>query len=132
MLADDEDEDHWRLLVLEDCDELIRADAKSGTGQSLARLLNLTDGMLGQGVKVMVCITTNEALGRLHPAITRPGRCLAEVEVGRLSRAEARTWLGRDLPTGAEGATLAELYAARADDGPVTAVAPTASTGAYL
>ena len=38
----------WRLLILEDCDELIRGDAKSGTGQSLARLLNLTDGILGQ------------------------------------------------------------------------------------
>src|SRR5581483_12018668 len=36
----------WRLMILEDCDELIRADAKQGTGQAMARLLNLTDGLL--------------------------------------------------------------------------------------
>jgi hypothetical protein len=77
-LADTDHDDAWRLLVLEDCDELIRAEAKSGAGQSLARLPNLTDGLLGQGVKVLVCITTNEELGRLHPAVTRPGRCLAQ------------------------------------------------------
>ncbi len=66
---DDEGDPRWRLLILEDCDELIRGDAKSGTGQSLARLLNLTDGILGQGLEVLVAITTNEPLTR---ASTRP------------------------------------------------------------
>jgi hypothetical protein len=130
---DDEGEPMWRLLVLEDCDELIRAEAKTGTGQSLARLLNVTDGMLGQGSRTLVCITTNEHLGRLHPAVTRPGRCLAQLEVGPLNRAEARAWLGRDLPAGSEGATVAELYAMREGDGPL-ATAPTdeVPSGVYL
>ncbi|XRQ04802.1 DUF5925 domain-containing protein [Actinomadura welshii] len=48
----------WRLLILEDCDELIRGEAKQSTGQGLSRLLNLTDGMLGQGRDVLVAITT--------------------------------------------------------------------------
>jgi hypothetical protein len=67
--ADDDDEGAscWRLLLLEDCDELIRSDAKSGTGQSLSRLLNLTDGLLGQGLEIIVAITTNEPMARLHP-----------------------------------------------------------------
>lgn len=103
----------WRLVVLEDCDELIRADAKSGTGQALARLLNLADGMLGQGMRVLIAITTNEPLQSLHPAIVRPGRCAAEIAVGRLTRAEAVQWLGRADGIGAEGATLAELLARR-------------------
>jgi hypothetical protein len=33
----------WRLLILEDCDELIRGEAKQSAGQALSRLLNLTD-----------------------------------------------------------------------------------------
>lgn len=33
----------WRLLIVEDGDELIRANAKNATGQSLSRLLNVTD-----------------------------------------------------------------------------------------
>src|SRR5690606_22164865 len=78
----------WRLMVLEDCDELIRGEAKEASGQSLARLLNLTDGLLGQGREIMVAITTNERLDRLHPAVVRPGRCLAQIEVGELSQEE--------------------------------------------
>lgn len=119
---DDGDEHRWRLLVLEDCDELLRADAKAGAGQALARLLNLTDGVVGQGLDLMVCLTTNEDLHRLHPAITRPGRCLAEVHVGPLPRAEAVAWLGRPDGIGPDGATLAELYARRGDVGKVAAV----------
>lgn len=112
--GEDDESDRWRLLILEDCDELIHAEAKSSSGQGLSRLLNLTDGMLGQGRDVLVAISTNEDLSRLHPAVTRPGRCMAQVEIGKLTPAEARTWLGdtpADIPAG--GATLAELVALR-------------------
>src|SRR5262249_18102137 len=51
---DDQDPGLWRLLLLEDCDELIRDDAKRAAGQALSRLLNLTDGLLGQGRRVLV------------------------------------------------------------------------------
>jgi hypothetical protein len=103
----------WRLLLLEDCDELIRGEAKQHTGQALSRLLNLTDGLLGQGRKVLVAITTNEDLSRLHPAVVRPGRCLARIEVPALPFGEAATWLGTSAGVPADGATLAELYALR-------------------
>ena len=102
--------------MLEDCDELIRSEAKHTSGQALSRLLNLTDGMLGQGRRVLVAITTNEDIARLHPAVVRPGRCLAQLEVGPLSRTEATTWLGRPDGIGPDGATLATLYALRDGD----------------
>jgi len=122
----------WRLLVLEDCDELIRVDAKRDAGQSLARLLNLTDGLVGQGLEVLVCITTNEELARLHPAITRPGRCAAQIHVGRLTRAEAVRWLGRPADIDPEGATLAELCARRGELAQLEHTDAPASTGLYL
>jgi hypothetical protein len=125
----------WRLLIVEDCDELISPGAKSVSGQALARLLNVTDGLLGHGRRLLVAITTNEPLSSLHPAVTRPGRCLAQIEVGRFSRAEARRWLGRELPRGCDGATLAELYtlADKADKAGVVETPPSAaSTGQYL
>lgn len=127
-----DDEDRWRLLVLEDCDELIRADAKAGAGQALARLLNLTDGILGQGMRALVAITTNEPLARLHPAIVRPGRCLAQVEVGRLTPAEARRWLGQPVLVPAEGWTLAELLARSTGDGPIEAMPASEVASGYL
>jgi hypothetical protein len=108
----------WRLLLLEDCDELIRGEAKHTAGQALSRLLNLTDGLLGQGRNVLVGVTTNEDLERLHPAVVRPGRCLARIEVGALTRKESVAWLGTEEGIGREGATLAELYAARRGTSP--------------
>jgi len=109
----------WRLLILEDCDELVRGGAKQSAGQALSRLLNLTDGLLGQGQNVLVAITTNEELGRLHPAVVRPGRCLAQIEVGPIPRDEAAKWLGAEDGLVGPSATLAELYAlkARAESG---------------
>jgi len=32
-------------------------------------------------------------VSRLHPAVTRPGRCVAEIEVGRLSPAAVGQYL---------------------------------------
>jgi hypothetical protein len=105
----------WRLLVLEDCDELISANAKQSSGLALARLLNLTDGIVGQGLEALVCITTNEELTRLHPAIVRPGRCLAHIHIGPMPQDEAGAWLGNGHHVGGDGATLAELFALRGD-----------------
>ncbi len=123
----------WRLLLLEDCDELIRGEAKHAAGQALSRLLNLTDGLLGQGRNVLVGLTTNEDLERLHPAVVRPGRCLARVEVGPLTRAEAVDWLGTGEGVGRDGATLAELYALRRGTGPALVPRATrAEEGMYL
>ncbi|WP_138897332.1 DUF5925 domain-containing protein [Streptomyces chryseus] len=129
----------WRLLLLEDCDELIRGEAKHTAGQALSRLLNLTDGLLGQGRNVLVGVTTNEDLERLHPAVVRPGRCMARIEVGSLTRAEAMGWLGpevsgREEAVGRDGATLAELYALRRGTGPASVPAqPDGSdAGLYL
>jgi Domain of unknown function (DUF5925)/ATPase family associated with various cellular activities (AAA) len=123
--GDDEDE-KWRMLLVEDCDELISATAKASSGQSLSRLLNLTDGMLAQGRKVLIGLTTNEPVARLHPAVVRPGRCLAQIEVGALSIVEASRWLGGPVP---REATLAELYALRKGG---TQLAPEPATGCYL
>jgi hypothetical protein len=109
--ADEDGREGWRLIVAEDCDEYLRADAKLRAGASLGRLLNLCDGILGHGLKVLVLLTTNEDVGRLHPAITRPGRCLSQVEFEPLSPVEAQSWLGPVGPAPQGPTTLAQLYA---------------------
>ncbi len=118
----------WRLIVIEDADELIRADAKERVGQSLARLLNLSDGLLGQGLRVLTLITTNERIDRLHPALVRPGRCLAEIEFRAFAPEEARArWPERSFGPGP--VTLAEaMHPPSGGARPADAV----STGLYL
>ncbi|HEU0304027.1 MAG TPA: ATP-binding protein [Gaiellaceae bacterium] len=83
----------WRLLVLEDAGELIQADARAAAGQGLSRFLNVVDGLIGQGLRVLVLVTTNEEIRKLHPAVARPGRCAANIEFGPLSAPEASAWL---------------------------------------
>jgi hypothetical protein len=60
--------------------------------------------------------------------VVRPGRCLARIEVGPLTRDEAVNWLGTEEGVGREGATLAELYALRRGTAPTSV--PGARTGA--
>lgn len=105
-------DDDWKMVVLEDAGELLTADAHERTGQALSRLLNVTDGLLGQGMNVIVLVTTNEPVGRLHPAITRPGRCWKSIEFQPLGVVESNAWLAAhdSAETLTQPTTLAELY----------------------
>lgn len=109
----EEREAPWRLLVLEDTGELLTPDAKSVIGQGLSRFLNLVDGLIGQGLRILVLVTTNEEIRALHPAVARPGRAAANITFAPLARDESATWLAEhELPDGAAGSmTLASLYA---------------------
>ena len=109
----DEDDRLWRLLVMEDTGELLSADARERTGQGLSRFLNVVDGLIGQGLRVIVLVTTNEEIKKLHPAVARPGRCAANVMFDALSREEASEWLSaHGVDEESRGArTLASLYA---------------------
>lgn len=106
-------DDKLRLLVFEDAGEFVTEDARVEVGRGLGRLLNVTDGLIGDGLNLAVLITTNEPLKKLHPAIRRPGRCWSRIEFGALSAEESNDWfqhmdsnLSVDTPT-----TLANAYA---------------------
>jgi Domain of unknown function (DUF5925)/ATPase family associated with various cellular activities (AAA) len=115
MFEDSPLKEKWRLLIVEDSGEMMAVDAKNEIGQGLSRLLNLSDGILGQGTKILILVTTNEAIGKLNPAIRRHGRCLSEIEFRRFNADEAAAWLragGSNVGSGGPR-TLSELYAIR-------------------
>ena len=99
--------------MLEDTGELLTPDAKSVIGQGLSRFLNVVDGLIGQGLRVLVLVTTNEPIKALHPAVARPGRCAANIEFEPLTAEEVSAWFKRmGSDDRADGTlTLAELYA---------------------
>jgi chloramphenicol 3-O-phosphotransferase len=116
----------WAVVVMEDSGGLL-VRSRSGD-QGLARLLNMADGIVGQGNRVLFMITTNEKLGTLDPAITRAGRCLANLEIGKLSQREATAWLGSSV----DGEkTLADLYAIKYAN-PALKADTSVSHGQYL
>lgn len=103
----------WRVLILEDCGELLQPDAREEVGQALSRLLNACDGMIGRGLRVLLLITTNEEIGKLHEAVARPGRCAALVKFDTFATDEANAWLqahGSDSAVIGKRQTLADLY----------------------
>ncbi len=105
----------WRLIAAEDADEFLRANARESAGAALGKVLNLTDGILGQHHNVMLLLTTNQEITRLHPALVRPGRCLANIEFTNFPVNEARRWLGEADKGVTKPLSLAQLLARRGD-----------------
>lgn len=106
--------------------------ARREAGAALGRLLNFTDGIIGQGSKTIVLLTTNEQLAELHPAVTRPGRCLAQVEFTRFTPSEGAAWLGSGYAYPTEAKTLAELFQMKGMTRQISNGIEGTSVGAYL
>lgn len=99
-----------KLLVMEDADEFLSSRDFAPSAGAFGRLLNLTDGVIGDGTGALVLMTTNVDAATLDPALTRRGRCFASVRFAEFSPDDAREW----LPDGARGprgpVTLSDLY----------------------
>ena len=86
-------------------------DAKSVIGQGLSRFLNVVDGLIGQGLRVLVLVTTNEPIRKLHPAVAAR-RCAANIEFVPLEPGESAQWFARRGidETPGQARDLAALY----------------------
>ncbi len=122
----DEDEgpvlDHKKktLFIMEDSADLIIEESRSLHYDKVGKLLNMTDGLLGQGREDVFMITFNENLDKIDPAFARPGRCIQHHKFETFTRKEAEAWLDKhgnktEFRPSKEGASLAELYAATLD-----------------
>lgn len=106
--AADDDENSEALVVCEDSGPLVT----DRSGMELGRILNLADGILGQGFNLRLLFTTNDPVVNFHPAVLRPGRCAQELEFGPLSKEEANAWCDlHGRPRVNSEQTLAWLYA---------------------
>ncbi len=103
----------WRLLIIEDAEEFMSPTAKEHVGQSLSRLLNVGDGFIGQGLNILILMTTNTKMADVHPAIKRAGRTFANIEVPLLTHAEAIKWAGHPVESKDEEVSLADLFEER-------------------
>ena len=100
-----------KIAILEDAEELL-LPRDAGSREKVSNLLNISDGLLGDHLKLHVIATTNIHLGSLDPAIVRPGRLVGAREFRRLNRAEAsRLAAAKALPLPeTDDVSLAELY----------------------
>jgi Domain of unknown function (DUF5925)/ATPase family associated with various cellular activities (AAA) len=108
-----------RVLILEDADYLV--EYQGTRSSSVARLLQLGDGLLGSSQQIIFLITTNKPPRELDSALTRPGRCLASICFTSFSKAEASSRLAGTTKKATGPMTLAEIYRAMGDARQITA-----------
>lgn len=103
--------EHLRLVIIEDGAQYFGSGCRDQAG--FARLLNVADGIVGQGLRTIFLITANENVGEMDPAIVRPGRCVQVLNFQKFDDVRARIWArerGFKWEAGRD-ATLAELFA---------------------
>ncbi len=100
------------VVILEDADAALMPRAADNRSQ-VSAILNFSDGMLADFLRLEVICTVNARALDLDPALLRPGRLLRHRRFGRMEAARTRRLaehLGRNLPAG-EDSSLAEVYA---------------------
>lgn len=118
--SEEPSEDNFRLLILEDSAELIMAGCRD-RNEGFTRLLNLADGLVGQGLRFLLLLTANEDLDEMDPAVLRHGRCLQNLIFPKLDYSKAQRWIkskGHNIKLSSREHTLAELYAMLNDNRP--------------
>ncbi len=98
-------QDRPRLFLLEDAPQLVLQESRATQGARIGNLLSMTDGILGQGLRAVFLITTNEKVHRVDPAIRRPGRCLQELELPNFTFEQANAWLAAKQAAATSNAT---------------------------
>ncbi len=76
------------VVILEDAENALY-QRHGENRQEVTVLLNITDGILGEFLRLQVICTVNCALSALDPALLRPGRLLARRHFGRIPSARA-------------------------------------------
>jgi ATP-dependent 26S proteasome regulatory subunit len=76
-----------------------------------------------------VLLTTNEPVDDMHPALLRPGRCLARIEFPAFDASEASKLVGSPV---AGPLTLAQIFELRGNINRLHVVAESTAPGQYL
>lgn len=110
------------IFVIEDAEELLTS-REMGRNSSIAMLLNLTDGLLGESLGIQIIATFNTEQKKIDKALLRKGRLSSIYEFKTLSLDKTislMSELGNPLPQKARQMTLAEIYNHEEPDIPTT------------
>lgn len=100
------------VLVLEDCETLIKPRDGGRVDNALVNLLNLGDGLLSDALAIKIVCTFNADLKQIDQAILRKGRLIARYEFKELELNKAKALASKlQLKTKIDKPlTLAEIY----------------------
>lgn len=68
------------IIILEDCEEAIKDRKTNGTPAAVSLLLNMTDGLLSDGLGLKFICTFNDDVKNIDAALLRKGRLVSKYE----------------------------------------------------
>ena len=68
------------VIILEDCEEAIKDRKTNGTPAAVSLLLNMTDGLLSDGLGLKFICTFNDDVKNIDSALLRKGRLISKYE----------------------------------------------------
>ena len=80
---------YFCVLLVEDAEPLLASRQTEGRVMGVSNLLNLTDGLLNDMLKLQVICTFNVKINELDKALLRPGRLVARKEFKAMSMIDA-------------------------------------------
>jgi len=103
---------YFCVLLIEDAEPLLASRQSEGRIQGISNLLNMTDGLLNDMLKLQIICTFNVTVKELDKALLRPGRLIARKEFRAMTALDANR-LAQQLGVKhhfTKPATLAEVY----------------------
>lgn len=102
------------ILVLEDAEACLMNRDEDYGAQAVSNLLNMTNGLLNDAMKLQVIATFNMDKSKIDKALLRPGRLLNKWEFNALSKEESLElvkFLGKEEEIDVKGKmTVSEIY----------------------
>ena len=103
------------ILILEDCEELLRSrKGSNGINNGLLNILNMSDGLLGDALKIKFICTFNNDIKDIDIALQRKGRLFARYEFKPLCKEKVKVLnekFNLDIPEqNIKDMTLAEIF----------------------
>lgn len=103
------------ILILEDCEQMLKSrDTVDSVNVGLINILNISDGLLGDALKLKFICTFNAPMKSIDKALQRKGRLVARYEFGKLSKEKVASLNKIEnigIPDDAiQDMTLAEIY----------------------
>jgi len=101
------------VLIIEDAEPALEKRNQGGRTSAVSNVLNLTDGLLSDCLKISIVATFNTKEGNIDEALTRKGRLLMNYKFEKLSIEKSKILLEKNGHTEVEvkePMTLADIY----------------------
>ena len=113
LLIDAVSSERSSMVVFEDLGEAVTQDVSRSKADVFSNLLNVTDGLLSLLNNSIILLSFNTDIGKIDPALLRPGRCISRIEVSELPVQQVKELLraeGLTFSLSRTNYTLAEVY----------------------